>query len=149
VFENKAFKGKIFSTDGIAYVKNWNELVEISKTEDITKRLYLIGNGSREGNESYKKIEYEKVSPVKYVIKNEPLKYIIFTEEYSEDWKLDDNEPVKAYGVVNAYDASKTTEEIIYERFYRICLPSYIISLVTFLGCISYLLYDWRREKIR
>ncbi|HIE44128.1 MAG TPA: hypothetical protein EYP78_04975 [Candidatus Omnitrophica bacterium] len=56
-----------------------------------------------------------------------------------------DGKPLKAYGV-NAYDASKTTEEIIYERFYR-NLPSYIISLITFLGCISYLFYDWRREK--
>jgi len=45
VFKNKAFKGLIFSMDGIGYVKNWDELINISKTEDITKRLYLIGNG--------------------------------------------------------------------------------------------------------
>jgi len=37
--------------------------------------------------------------------------------------------------------------EMVYERFYKICLPSYIISLITFTGCVGYLLYDWRREK--
>ena len=134
-----------YSRYGIGYVRDWNELVEISKKEDITKRLYLIGNGINEGNESYKKIKYEKESPVKYVIKDEPLKYIIFTEEYSEDWKMD-GKPLKAYGVVNAY-ISDNQKEIVYERFYRICLPSYIISLLTFSGCIGYLFYGWKREK--
>ncbi len=151
VFKNKAFKGLIFSVDGIAYVKNWDELINVSKMEDITKRLYLIGDGKEEGNESYKRLKYEKVSPVKYVIKDEPLKYIIFTEEYSKDWKLNDREPMKAYGVVNAYVVPElpTPSEIVYERFHKICLPSYVVSIMTFLGCIGYLFYDWRREKRR
>ena len=149
VFKNKAFKGLIFSVDGIAYVKDWNELINISKTEDITERLYLIGTGKEEGNETYKKLKYEKVSPVEYVIKDRPLKYIILTEEYSKDWKLDGKEPIKAYGVVNAYvvEESNLPIKIVYERFYKICLPSYVISLITFIGCVGYLLYDWRKEK--
>ena len=135
--------------DGIAYVEDWNELINISKTEDITERLYLIGNGKEEGNETYKKLKYEKVSPVEYVIKDRPLKYIILTEEYSKDWKLDGKEPIKAYGVVNAYvvEESNPPIKIVYERFYKICLPSYVISLITFIGCVGYLLYDWRKEK--
>lgn len=44
VFKNKAFKGLIFSVDGISYVKDWDKLINVSKTEDITKRLYLISN---------------------------------------------------------------------------------------------------------
>jgi len=148
VFKNKAFKGLIFSVDGIGYVKDWDELINISKIKDITRRLYVIGEGEAEGREFWVKLKYEKVSPVKYVIKDRPMKYVIFTEEYSKDWKLNGEEPLKAYGVVNAYvvlDKSKP-KEIVYERFYRICLPFYIISLVAFLGCV-YLFYDWRREK--
>jgi len=149
VFKNKAFKGLVFSVDGIGYVKNWDELIRISKTGDITKRLYLIGNGKEKGNETCKRLKYEKVSPVKYVIKDKPLKYVIFTEEYSKDWKLNGQEPLKAYGVVNAYVVSDKSApmEIVYERFYRVCLPSYIISLMTFLGCICYLFYDWKRKR--
>ena len=149
VFKNKAFKGLIFSVDGVRYVKDWDELINVSKTEDITKRLYLIGSGETEGNEICKKISYEKVSPVKYIIKDKPLKYIIFTEEYSKEWKLGGEEPLKAYGVINAYVVSDESVpiEIVYERFYKICLPSHIISLVIFTGCVGYLFYDWRREK--
>lgn len=150
VFKNKAFKGRIYSVDGVAYVKNWDELINVSKTKDITKRLYLIGSSKEEGNEGYKRLEYEKVSSVKYVIEDEPLKYIIFTEEYSKDWKLNGKEPLKAYGVVNSYVTDKSApEEIAYERFYKVCLPSYILSLTIFSGCAGYLLYDWRREKGR
>ncbi len=71
------------------------------------------------------------------------MKYVIFTEEYSKDWKLGGEEPLKAYGVVNAYVVSNESVpiEIVYERFYKICLPSYIISLITFTGCIGYLFY--------
>ncbi len=132
VFKNKAFKGLMFSVNGIAYVTNWDELINVSKTHDITERLYLIGNGREKGNETSKTLKFERVSPVEYVIRDKPLKYIIFTEEYSKDWKLNGEEPLKAYGVVNAYFAVKkrTPEKIIYERFYKICLPSYIISVL-------------------
>ncbi len=149
VFKNKAFKGLIFSVNGIAYVKNWDELINISKKEDITKRLYLIGNGKGEGNETCKILKFEKVSPVEYIIKDKPLKYVIFTEEYSKYWKLNGEEPLKAYGVVNAYIISNNSgpKEIVYERFYKVCLPSYFVSFVAFLGCIGYLFYDWRREN--
>jgi len=58
----------MFLVNGIDYVKNWNKLINVSKTEDITKRLYLIGNGKEEGNEN-KKVEYEKISPAKYIIR--------------------------------------------------------------------------------
>jgi hypothetical protein len=149
VFKNKAFKGLVFSVDGVTYVKDWDELINISKTEDITKRLYLIGSGKGEGNETCKILKYEKVSPVEYVIKDKPLKYVILTEEYSKDWKLNGKEPLKAYGVVNAYVIEKSNPpiKIVYERFYRVCLPSYIISLVAFVGCVGYLFYNWRRVK--
>jgi len=143
VFKNKHFKGLIFSVDGIGYVKNWNELIERSKREDVTKRLYLIGNGKEEGNGTFKILNFEKSSPIKYVIKGEPLKYVVFTEEYSTDWKLD-SKPMKAYGVVNAYVVQKQDRQIVYERFHRICLPSHVVSLVAFLGCAGYLFYDRR-----
>ncbi len=63
-------------------------------------------------------------------------RYIVFTEPYSEDWKLDGKEPIKAYGVVNAYLADQNNTHIIFERFYKINLPAYIISLTTFIFMI-------------
>jgi hypothetical protein len=146
VFKNKVFKGLIFSVDGVAYVKDWDELINVSKREDITKRLYLIGNDKEEGNETCRTLKFEKVSPVEYVIEDKPLGYIIFTEEYSKDWKLNGEEPLKAYGVVNAYISTNTSQKrIVYERFHKICVPAYLISGITFLGCVLYLLC-WKKH---
>lgn len=128
VFKNKEFRGLIFGVNELPYVKDWEELIELSKTKGLKKE----------------KIEYKKISPVKYVImSNKTFKFIIFTEEYSKEWKLNTEQPIKAYNVVNAYAVSNITEakEIVYERFYKICLPSYIISVLAFIMCICYLFY--------
>lgn len=141
VFKNKSFKGLIFSVNGTACVKNWNELINVSKTEDITKRLYLVGNGKKEGNEICSKLKYKRVNSAEYIIKNRPLRYIILTEEYG-NWGLNAEKPLKAYGVVNAYIVKKIDLpiKIIHKRFYEIYLPSSIISFITFIGCFSYLI---------
>ncbi|ENN96223.1 hypothetical protein J422_03463 [Methanocaldococcus villosus KIN24-T80] len=121
VFKNEAFKGLIYSVNS----SNWN-----LTNEKIDER-------------DYKKLNYTKVSPVEYIIKDKPLRYIIFTEEYSKDWKFNGKEPLKAYGVVNAYKYDDEKEmKIVYERFYKICLPSYIISLLAFILCMGYLVKD-------
>lgn len=135
VFRNKAFKGLIFSVNELPSIKHWEELIKLSKTKEWEKE--------------YEKIEYKKISPVKYVImSNKTLKFIVFTEEYSEEWKLNNQRPIKAYNVVNAYTVSNISEtkEIVYERFYRICLPSYIISVLVFIICICYLFYSRKKR---
>ncbi len=141
VFRNKAFSGEIYSVDGVGFVKNWDELINISKKENITRKLYLIGEGEETNQNNFKKLVFERDSPVKYIIKDEPLRYVIFTEEYSEEWRLDNEKPLKAYGAVNAYNVSGVSgREIVFERFYRICLPCYIISFLAFVFCILYLI---------
>ncbi len=106
VFKNKVDISRIYQTDDI-----------INITEKIV-------------------INYEKINPVKFTIRDIKNRYIVFTEPYSEDWKLDGKEPIKAYGVVNAYLADQNNTHIIFERFYKINLPAYIISLTTFIFMI-------------
>lgn len=134
LFKNMRDISKIYSVDGIAYIKGWNELLERSKTENITDRLYIIGNNSNNISESSRiDIKYEKKNPVDYDLISSNKKYIIFTEVYSDYWKLDNKSPVKAYGVVNAYITDGNNKEIKFERFYKIYIPAYIISLLTFI----------------
>ncbi len=149
VFKNKAFRGLMFSVNGTGYVKNWNDMINISRTQDITKRLYLIGSGKKEGNEAFKKLKFVKAGPIKYIIKDKPLKYVVFTEEYSRDWELNGEEPLKAYGVVNAYGIPDNSgpKEIVYDGFYRICLPSYAVSLLTLVACLSYLIFPKLKQR--
>ena len=112
------------------------ELIKETKTLYVFKNKYNVAKIYQTddiNNISSEKItlDYEKINPVRFKLKNDKKKkYIVFTEPYSEDWKLDGKGPVKAYGVANAYQNGG--KEIIFERFYKINLPSYIISLITF-----------------
>ncbi|AIJ06305.1 hypothetical protein JH146_1463 [Methanocaldococcus bathoardescens] len=144
VFKNERYKGKIYSVEGVEYVKNLDELINLSNKEDVSKELILIGNGVNKTSDKWKSLNYKEINPAKYVIEDKPLKYIIFTNEYSKDWKLNGEKPLKAYGVVNAYEIKEKENKYIitYERFYKICLPSYIISLISLMLCIACLIKD-------
>lgn len=150
VFKSRHEVAKIYEVDSVGYVKNWEELLERSRNEDITKSLYIIGNRLSTGDISSGKkvLGYEKKNPAKYMLKEEPSKrYMIFAEPYSESWRLGREEPIMAYGVVNAFKASESeSREVKYERFYKVYLPSYIISVLIFIGLIA--LYFDLQERL-
>jgi hypothetical protein len=139
VFKNEHEVAKIYEVDGIVYIRGWRELLERSRNEDITTKLYVIGNttGKSGGKSKRKALEYERKNPVRYELKEQPSKrYVVFTEPYSEHWMIDGKKPLKAYGVVNAYEVDDDKGEIKYERFYNVYLPSYMISMLTFTALV-------------
>jgi ABC-type uncharacterized transport system permease subunit len=73
------------------------------------------------------KLDYEKKSPVKYVISEPSKKYIIFVETHDNNWKLGNQEPIKL-GPVNAYEY-ENKNKLKYARF-RLYFISYIISAI-------------------
>ena len=81
------------------------------------------------------------MNPVRYRLKeNVSKRYIVLTEPYSEDWKLDGKESIQAYGAVNAFENGG--KDIRFERFYIVYLPAYIISMLAFIGLMAmYLKY--------
>lgn len=107
-------------TENLYVFKNKNEVMKIYQTNDIS----YIDSGEKIA------ISYSKISPVRYRLENASKKYIVFTEPYSDDWKLDGKEGIKSYGVINAFEGGG--KEITFDRFYNINLPAYIISLITF-----------------
>lgn len=115
----------IKETENLYIFKNRQEVFKIYQTDDIndTSSEKIV-------------VDYQKINPVRFTLGDAKKKYIVFTEPYSEDWKLDGKESKKAYGVVNAYLADKNNHEIIFERFYKVNLPSYIISIITFVALI-------------
>lgn len=124
-------------TETLYVFKNKNDILKIYQTDDISDtRAEKAG------------LNYEKINPVRYRLENNASKkYIVFTEPYSEDWRSDAKQPVKAYGVVNAFENSG--KEIRFERFYKINLPAYIISILTCVGLIAvYLGLEKRKNKL-
>jgi hypothetical protein len=116
----------IKETKTLYVFKNKNEVTKIYQTNDINNI-----------NSDKEEIEYQKRNPVNYKLGkiNNKYKYLIFTEPYSEDWKLDGRNSIKAYGVINGFE--NKGKEIIFERFYNINLPSYFISIITFVILIG------------
>lgn len=123
-------------TKNLYIFKNKYNSIKIYQTDDID-------------NISAEKIglNYEQINPVRYRLEeNISKKYIVFTEPFSSEWKLDGRAPIMAYGVVNAFENSG--KEIRFERFYRINLPAYFISILTFIGLIAmYLGLEKRKNK--
>lgn len=113
----------ISDTDTLYVFKNKNKVAKIYETNNIENIGYKVD------------IKYETINPVKFEIQESSRKYLVFTEPYSKDWKLDGKEPVKAYGVVNAFENGG--KELRFERFYRVNLPAYVISMLTFIGLIA------------
>ena len=142
VFKNRHEVAKFYEVDSMVYIRDWGELLERSNNEDITGRIYLIGDlsGDEQVNSSKGLPGYEKKSPVKYELDEAPSrKYLVFTEPYAESWELGRKKPIPAYGIVNAYKVNGTNNrEIRYERFYNVYIPSYIISLLSLFGLIAF-----------
>ena len=125
----------IKETQTLYIFKNKYNVIKIYQTDDINNI----------GSEKIM-VDYEKINPVRFRLQNNiKKKYIVFTESYSEDWKLDGKDPIKAYGIVNAYLADKNNNDIIFERFYKINLPSYIISILTFIILIILYIRDVKK----
>jgi hypothetical protein len=111
------------NTDTLYVFKNKNKVAKIYQTDNIDNIA------------DKEEVKYKTISPVRFDIGEMNRKYLVFTEPYSQDWRLDGKESVKAYGAVNAFENSG--KEIRFERFYRTNLPAYVISILTFVGLIA------------
>ena len=118
VFKNLEFKGIVFSVDSL------------------------------ENPRVFKKLKYKKVSPVEYIIEDEPLNYIVVAEEYSDAWRMDGEKPLKAFNASLAFPVKSYSKEfkVVYTRFFSLCIPCYIASLLSF---ITFLLLPRLIRKVK
>jgi hypothetical protein len=113
-------------------------------------------------------IDFRKINPAKYeiTVKNATAPYfIVFSENYHPQWKayygevswietlLRDPLPEEKHLMVNGYANSWELDETgdyrltLYFRPQSMFYLGLIVSALTFLGCIGYLGYDWRKVK--
>lgn len=102
--------------------------------QDVTDHLYTFGNGLSQANGSgIRPVEFKENSPVKYAIEGTEGKWIVFTVPQgfsTEHWEYNSKPSMKNLGFMPAFESSRERAEILYPRFYHICLPSYIISTI-------------------
>ncbi|KPQ42646.1 MAG: hypothetical protein MPEBLZ_02793 [Candidatus Methanoperedens nitroreducens] len=147
VFRNRHPVSRFYEADGVITIKDWEDLLEISKTRDITSFAIVAGNETNTNIEASKgqALNYTIESPVKYLLDQPSKRYIIFSRRYSEDWKLERKTPFANFGVTNAYDTSGIKGNTLYYERFNIYLIGYLISGIAFI----FLIILYFNEKIR
>jgi hypothetical protein len=146
----------------------WFDDISVYPVKDYLDVVWLYSTKNNETlNELFKTnetpaevINYTKINPTKYEVKVNATKpfMLSFAEAYDPLWEAriyKDGEKVEVvksiplYSVINGFWIDETGDleiEIRYkpQEWFEVGLW---ISVTTFIGCIGYLFYDWRRGK--
>jgi len=151
LFRNEHPTARVYGVDSIIYIKSLEEYLELSKSQDVMKHLYIIGSGQHvSGSAEVEKLNFVEKSPVKYQVEETSRRYIIFSVPQNvstEYWECNGKKPLKNLGFMPAFESSPDGGEVIYTRFYQLYLPSYIVSLLAFAWMIWYYFYLKSRES--
>jgi hypothetical protein len=132
VFKNRHPVHKFYQVDSISTIRSWNDLLDISRTGDVMDSAFVFGNTTKINLSNIQALDQRKISPVKYEITKPSMKYIVFAEKFSEDWKLGGTAPRSNLGVTNVYDAQWLEGQTMYYERFNVYLLGYIISGVSF-----------------
>ena len=148
LFRNKHEMAKIYAVDYAYSIKDWNELIQLSREQDIMNALYLINNtkeSSREVEHNQKRIlNYSKKSPIEYVLEDTPTtRYVIFAASYSQGWEYGDKRPLKNMGLTTVFETDNSNSGRIYHSRFWIFLVSYVSSILVLLALL--VVYRFKR----
>ncbi len=146
LFKNVYPTSRVYAVGSVKYISGLEDYLDLSKTQDVMKHLYVIGDGNNVGtNIDTENLNFEEKSPVNYEVKGTSLKYTVFTVPQNVNtnyWEYNGQEPVfQNLGFMPVFSSSNDGGEVKYTRFYRVYLPSYIISGVTLCVIIFYFIY--------
>jgi hypothetical protein len=135
------------------------------KIENIGKKIILyrndklIGNTDikAEKNNNVKYLEFKKIRPSKWIVKvNSTAPYtLVFSNSYHPMWRAYVNgkeyKSIPSYYFINSFQINETGKHEVIIEFIgqKIQNISLIISGLAYLGCFSYLFYDWREKEKR
>lgn len=123
VFKNKVKIAKIYQVDSLLTIDDWSDLL----TRNVSQEKLSL--------------DYEKKSPIEYILKETPNKrYIVFTSTYSENWRYDEQKPVDYLKLINVFNVTQAKK--IYWGKFDHYLIGYIISFFSLIGIVAF-----KREK--
>ena len=150
LFRNNNKTAKAYGVDSVIYIDSLEEYLQLSKKQNVTEHLYIIGEGENSRlSSAFSKIELEVIRPVKYETTGNGSKYIIFTVPQNistEQWRYNGQHSLKNLGFMPAFSSSADAGKIVYTKFYNKYLPSYIISLFTLASMLWF--YFWCSKRV-
>jgi hypothetical protein len=147
LLRNNYSRSRIYQVKNIVNIKNLDEYLALSKTQNVMENLYVFSNGDGtpqqiSGNPGVRPVNYDSKTPVNYLVREAESGYIIFTVPQhfcTDSWEYQEEKSLENLGFMPAYVLNSGDGEIVYTRFYRIYLPAYIISLLAFVLIAGYL----------
>jgi hypothetical protein len=118
VFINEKYVGRIYQPEHLIAVNGYEDILQASKTIDISRSAIITPNTNTQIPEApFKKINYTTENPITYNIKEEH-NIIAFTPPNlnSEGWILDGTKSLETLGFQAVY-TNKDGRTITYERF--------------------------------
>jgi hypothetical protein len=102
-------------------------------------------------------LEFKKIRPSKWIVKvNSTAPYtLVFSNSYHPMWRAYVNgkeyKSIPSYYFINSFQINETGKHEVIIEFIgqKIQNISLIISGLAYLGCFSYLFYDWREKEKR
>ncbi|MFC2122452.1 DUF6541 family protein [Bacteroidota bacterium] len=137
---------KAYAVNSTIYIDNLEEYLEISREQDVTEHLYLFGDSSKDsgGVDGVQILDHIAKSPVRYQVGDTVNKYTIFIlpqRQSTDNWEYNGQQAVRNLGVMPAFNSVASGGEILYSKFHRIYLPSYLVSATAWLLIAAWWLY--------
>lgn len=150
LFENVHPTARIYGVNSGVYIKNLDEYLELSKTQEVMEHLYVFGDGAGDTGSGMIPVEFTRASELRYTVKGNAARYTIFTvpQRYSTNgWTYNGEKEIKNLGFMPAFLSGERGGDIVYERFYTIFLPGYLISLATLIAIAGYFIFIHKKPS--
>jgi len=146
IFKNQNILARVYLVKNVNKMDDWSQILGIVSAKNLLDSVYLAGdvNEVEFSGESFKPLSYATISPLDVEVNvSDSSGYLVFTEPFDEGWTVNGEKPLANLGLTNAFRIEHSgTVRIHYQKFY-VLLPSYIFSVIIFIGCILFL--AWRR----
>lgn len=135
LFVNKHPVARVYAVDSVVYINSLEEYLELSRAQDVMEHLYILGSGLTNGESDGMQVPcFAKDTPLRYKVEGTRRNYTIFTVPQNvstEYWEFNGQQPVaKNLGFMPAFKSEESGGELVYRRFYRVYLPSYVVSTI-------------------
>lgn len=143
VYRNERDVNRASANDRIRYIEDFDAFVAESQRVDTTHSVYVVDEERADDTMNLTGVNGETVAitpvhPAKYKVGATDREFIVFGQHlatYSVSWRFDGERPTAQHlGMSPVYRSSSGESELTHVTFYRIYLPSYLVSLVSLLG---------------
>jgi len=149
IFKNEKYAGRIYSPESILKVRNFEDILNLSKITEISRSAIICQNiDLKDIQLNFHPINYSQDSPIFYRIL-ETNDIIVFTPPNlnANGWKMGEKASIKTLGFQAVFLNPKEIS-IMYERF-NVYSISYIISIISLVVVIIYAIISHTRKVNR